>query len=116
MTETGHHMHNPLAQFEVHPYLPLRIGHLDFSFTNASLWMSIAISAIALLMYSGARQRRLVPGRWQSLSEVLVQFVGDTMRDVTGEHGLKYFPLLFSLFLFILACNLMGMLPYSFTV
>src|SRR5271154_348534 len=111
-----HHMHNPLAQFEVHPFLAFRIGHWDFSFTNAALWMLIAISAIAFLMYHGARQRQLVPGRWQSLSEVLVQFVSDTMRDVTGESGLKYFPLLFTLFLFILGCNLMGMLPYSFTV
>jgi len=112
----GHHMHNPLAQFEVHPYLPLKLGHLDFSFTNASLWMFIATSTIGLLMYQGARQRQLVPGRWQSLSEVLTEFVSNTMEDVTGEHGLKYFPLLFTLFLFILGCNLMGMLPYSFTV
>ena len=109
-------MHNPLEQFEVHPYLPLWLGPLNLSFTNASLWMFIAIGFITLLLYHGARQRQLVPGRWQSLSEVMVQFVDDTLRDVTGDHGLKYFPLIFTLFMFILACNLMGMLPYSFMV
>ncbi|MDE3036899.1 MAG: F0F1 ATP synthase subunit A [Pseudomonadota bacterium] len=113
MAETHH---NPLAQFEVHPLLPLKIWHLDLSFTNASLWMTIALAAATFLMFMGMRECRLVPGRWQSASELLVQFVSDTVRDTAGGDGLKYFPMIFSLFLFILTCNLLGMAPYSFTV
>lgn len=115
MSEAGHG-HSPLAQFEVHPLVPFKLGRLDLSFTNASLWMLIAIGAVTLVMYLGLRQRQLVPGRWQSLTEILVQFVSNTVRDSAGTEALKYFPLIFSLFMFILFCNLMGMLPYSFTV
>ena len=69
------HSHSPLAQFEVHPIIPIKIAGVDVSFTNASLWMFIAIAAIALLMTMGTRRMQLVPGRWQSISEVLVNFV-----------------------------------------
>lgn len=78
--------------------------------------MVIAIGAMCLLMYMGLKNRQLVPNRWQSLVEVLVQFVRDTVQDIAGPEGLKYFPLIFSLFTFILFANLVGMIPYSFTV
>lgn len=110
------HSHSPLAQFEVHPIIPIKIAGVDVSFTNASLWMFIAIAAIALLMTMGTRRMQLVPGRWQSISEVLVNFVSTTLRENAGSEALKYFPFIFSLFMFILACNLLGMLPLSFTV
>ena len=115
MSEAGHH-HSPLAQFEVHPIVPFKVGNFDLSFTNASAWMVIAIGAMCLLMYMGLKNRQLVPNRWQSLVEVLVQFVRDTVQDIAGPEGLKYFPLIFSLFTFILFANLVGMIPYSFTV
>ena len=114
MTEANHH--SPLAQFEVHPLIPLKFGHLDLSFTNASAWMLAALGLITLVMFMGLRTRQLVPNRWQSFSEMLVQFIGNTVRDSTGGDGMKYFPLIFSLFMFVLACNLLGMIPYSFTV
>lgn len=107
---------NPLEQFAVQPLLPIKFGQIDLSFTNASLWMVLALAAASLLMFMGVRQRKLVPHRWQSVSEILVQFVSDMVSDTTGGEGLKYFPAIFSLFLFILACNLLGMIPYSFAV
>ncbi len=116
MTEAAHHGHSPLAQFEVHPLLPLHIGGYDVSFTNASLWMALSIAAILMFMLAGSRKTQLVPGRMQNFSEVMVQFVGNTVRDCAGSDAMKFFPLIFSLFMFILACNLLGMLPYSFTV
>lgn len=115
MAETGHH-HNPLAQFEVHPLIPFHIGNLNLSFTNASLWMILTLAAACTLMFLGIRQRQLVPHRWQSLSELIVQFVSDTVKDTAGNAGMKFFPLIFTLFMFILTGNLLGMLPYSFTV
>lgn len=115
MSDTGHG-HSPLAQFEVHPLIPFKLGELDLSFTNASLWMVLSIGLALLVMSLGARSRQMVPGRWQSVSEVLVQFVSNTIRDCAGNSGLKYFPLVFSLFMFVLLCNLLGMIPYAFTV
>lgn len=115
MSDTTH-AHSPLAQFEVYPLIPIKLGALDLSFTNASLWMVLAACGVTFLMFQGIRRSALVPGRWQSVSETLVQFISGTVRDSAGEAGLKYFPLIFSLFMFILFCNLLGMIPYSFTV
>jgi F-type H+-transporting ATPase subunit a len=115
MTEAAHPHHSPLAQFEVHPLLPLHVGHLNLSFTNASLWMLLAVAAATLLMYMGLRKSELVPGRWQSIAESLVEFIQSTIRDIGGEEALRFFPLVFSIFMFILFANLLGMIPYSFT-
>ncbi len=115
MSEAGHG-HSPLAQFEVHSIAPFKLGHFDVSFTNASLWMFISIAAVGLLMYLGIRNRQLIPGRTQSMAEVLVQFIHDTTRDIAGPEALKYFPLIFTVFMFILFANMVGMLPYAFTV
>ncbi|MDX1975806.1 MAG: F0F1 ATP synthase subunit A [Rickettsiales bacterium] len=114
MSEAEHH--SPLAQFEVTPLIPFKIGATDLSFTNASLWMIIAATAIIAFMLAGVRKRQLVPGRWQSSSEVLIEFIQGLIRDNCGKEGLKYFPIIFSLFMFILFCNVFGMLPGSFTV
>lgn len=115
MSDSGHG-HSPLAQFEVHPLFPAQIAGLDVSFTNASLWMALAVAAASLLMFMGVRQRALVPNRWQSVSELLIQFISGTVRDSAGKDAMKYFPLIFTLFMFVLFCNLLGMIPYSFTV
>jgi len=107
---------SPFVQFEVTPLVPFKFGALDLSFTNSSLWMVFTIATIALLMFQGIRKRQLVPSRWQSTSEVLVEFVSGIVRDNAGKEGMKYFPLIFTLFMFILFCNLLGMVPASFTV
>lgn len=108
--------HSPLAQFEVYPLIPFHIAGLDLSFTNASLWMMIAIAAATLVMHLGVRAVALVPGRWQSLSEMLVAFVTDIVETNAGKEAMKFFPLIFSLFMFVLFANLCGMIPMSFTV
>ncbi len=108
--------HSPLAQFEVYPILPLQVGGLDISFTNASLWMVVTVLFTTLLMFMGTRRAALVPGRWQSASEMLVEFMTDTVTANAGREALKYFPLIFTLFMFILFANLSGMIPMSFTV
>lgn len=108
--------HSPLAQFEVYPIIPIHIAGYDLSFTNASLWMLVAIASASLFMYLGSRKAALVPGRLQAASEMMVEFVGGIVTDNAGKDALKYFPLIFTLFLFILFCNLSGMVPFSFTV
>lgn len=115
MSEGGHG-HSPLAQFEVHPLIPFKVGGLDLSFTNASLWMMIAIAAASFLLFMGVRNRALVPNRWQAFSEMLIQFISTTVHENAGREAMKFFPLIFSLFIFILFCNLAGMIPMSFTV
>jgi F-type H+-transporting ATPase subunit a len=118
MSETGQD-HSPLAQFEIyslHPTTPLSLFGHDISFTNASLWMLVAAIAVILFMFQGVRRAQLVPNRWQSASEVLMEFVSGIVRDNAGQEAMKFFPLIFTLFMFILFCNLFGMVPYSFTV
>lgn len=108
--------HSPLAQFEIHPIIPFKMGGLDLSFTNSSLWMVIVIGMITLLLSVATSRRQLVPGRVQAGSEMLVEFVSGIIQDNAGSKGMKYFPFIFSLFMFILFCNLFGMIPTSFTV
>lgn len=115
MSESHDHSHSPLAQFEVHAIVPIEIGGYNLSFTNASLWMTIAVATALFVMFLGLRKRALVPHRWQSLSESLVQFISGTVTGSAGQEGMKYFPLVFSLFMFVLFSNLAGMVPYSFT-
>jgi len=106
----------PLHQFEIVPLIPLEIAGMDISFTNASLFMLLAAAAIILLIGMPLGKRSLVPGRLQNIGEILYEFVTDTVRENVGEEGLRYFPLVFSLFIFVLTCNILGMMPYSFTV
>lgn len=108
--------HSPLHQFEVHPIEKFALGDVDISFTNASAWMMVVVLNLVLFFTLGMRGRALVPNRWQSLVEMSYGFIANMMKDTVGVQGRKYFPFVFSLFLFILTCNLMGMLPYSFTV
>ena len=107
--------HSPLEQFEIHRLAPMDIGGLDVSFTNSSLWMVIAVAAATILLTASMGRRAMVPGRWQSVAELFYKFIANTLRDTVGSDGRKYFPLVFTLFMFILFANLLGLVPYSFT-
>ncbi len=109
-------MPDPMHQFEIDRIIPINIFGLDASFSNASLWMLIAFLAIAGLLIYSMRGRALVPTRMQSIAELAYEFVANMVRDNVGTDGMKYFPFIFTLFTFILACNMLGMIPYSFTV
>jgi len=108
-------MHSPMEQFEIKRLLPLNIGGLDASFTNSSLWMMIAVILATGVFVFGMRQRALVPGRLQSVAELGYEFIAGMVRDNVGDAGKKYFPFIFTLFVFILFCNLLGLVPYSYT-
>lgn len=109
-------MPNPMHQFEIKRFVDLEFLGVDASFTNASLFMVIAIASISFVTIWGMRGRALVPTRMQSLAELSYEFVANMVRDNVGTDGQKYFPLVFSLFMFVLFCNMLGMMPYSFTV
>ncbi|TVR97742.1 MAG: F0F1 ATP synthase subunit A [Rhodospirillales bacterium] len=108
-------MANPLDQFVIKTIVPITVGDVDASFTNSSLFMVIAVAAVTVFLTRTVRDRQLVPGRWQSIAELMYQFVGNMVRDNVGSSGKPYFPFIFSLFMFILMGNLLGMIPYSFT-
>ena len=106
----------PLEQFTIERLVPLHIGRLDVSFTNSALLMTIAVVLITALMVLGTRKAALVPGRWQSVTEMAYEFVAN-MVDTNAGHGARdFFPFIFTLFMFILFSNLLGLIPYSFTV
>lgn len=107
---------SPIEQFEVYPLLPIQVGSLDLSFTNSSLWMVITVALATVILAVSARAGALVPGRLQSVSEMMYEVVANMVRDNVGSGGRKYFPFIFTLFVFVLFANLLGMLPHSFTV
>ncbi len=111
-----HAAHSPLAQFEIFPLHPIHVAGYDISFTNSALWMVLAVVGIIALLLPASRKNSLVPGRLQSVAEMLVEFVGNTVSEAAGKEGMKYFPIVFTLFIFVLTCNLLGMIPGSFTV
>jgi len=111
----GGGQHSPLAQFEIKELVPIEIAGNNISFSNSALMMVITITVIILLMMVGTRKRAMVPDRWQSLAELCYEFVANLIRDTVGNEGRKYFPFIFSLFMFILIGNMLGMVPYSFT-
>src|SRR5215213_2923618 len=109
-----------MEQFEVTPIVPFHLGDLDLSFTNASLWMCIVAASAALFLTLGASSPRLVPTRLQSLAELSYTFIADMIRSAAGSEGLRFFPFIFTLFMFVLFSNLIGLLPpilfHPFTV
>ncbi len=106
---------NPLHQFEIARIVPLKIGNVDVSFTNSSLFMLISVFLIIALVVLSTRKASLVPGRWQSMAELSYEFVAKLITENAGQDGLKYFPFIFSIFMFILVGNFIGLVPYSFT-
>ena len=108
---------DPIHQFELKPIFRLgHIGGTEIVFTNASLFMIAAVAITALVMIAATSKRSVVPGRMQSLAEMAYEFIAGTVRSSAGEEGMRFFPLVFSLFIFILILNLLGMMPYGFTV
>ena len=107
---------DPMHQFRVETIFPFHIGGYDVSFTNSSAWMVGVAVAISLLTIMGMGRGSLVPGRWQSVAELSYEFVANMLRDNVGDAGKRFFPFIFTLFMFVLFSNMGGMLPYSFTI
>jgi F-type H+-transporting ATPase subunit a len=109
-------MPDPIHQFELHRIVPIKIFGWDVSFTNSSLFMLASVVLITAFFMLSMRSRSLVPGRLQSMAEVTHEFVADMLRESTGSAGMKYFPFVFTIFMFIFTCNMLGMIPGFFTV
>ncbi|MHA1548602.1 MAG: F0F1 ATP synthase subunit A [Alphaproteobacteria bacterium] len=107
---------DPIHQFKIETLIPIEIGGLDLSFTNSSLFMVATVVGASAFLILSTMGRGLVPGRWQSAAEMTYEFVAQTLRDSAGNEGMRFFPFVFSLFMFILVANLWGMVPYFFTV
>jgi F-type H+-transporting ATPase subunit a len=108
---------DPIHQFELKPIFSLgHIGHTEIVFTNAALYMLAAVVVIALLTTMATRRGSLIPGRIQSMVEMFYEFIASTVRSSAGEEGMRFFPFVFTIFMFVLLLNLFGMVPYGFTV
>jgi len=107
----------PIEQFNIEPLFKIgQIGGQPIYFTNSSAYMFLAVALISLLMIGGVAGRQLVPGRFQSMAEIAYEFVASTVRGNAGAEGMKFFPLIFSIFMFICVSNLVGVIPYAFTI
>ena len=110
-------MAGPIEQFAIRPIVELgTLGGQQIVFTNSALYMLLTVTAAAGFLFIASRRSKVVPGRLQSSAEMLYEFISQTIRENAGQHGMKFFPLVFSLFMFILVANLIGMFPYAFTV
>jgi F-type H+-transporting ATPase subunit a len=108
---------DPIHQFQITKLVTLgHIGGQEIAFTNSSAYMFLAVAVISLLMIGGTAGRQLVPGRVQSMAELSYEFVAGMIKSTAGSEGMKFFPLVFSLFMFIAVSNLIGIIPYTFTV
>ncbi|MEM8704300.1 MAG: F0F1 ATP synthase subunit A [Pseudomonadota bacterium] len=107
---------DPISQFQIQKIFPIEVGGMDFSFTNSSLFMVLTVAATSAFLLFSTSGRGLVPSRVQSVSEMMYEFIAGTLRDATGTDGMRFFPLVFSLFMFVLVANLFGMFPYFFTI
>src|ERR1700742_3231092 len=108
---------DPIHQFHIVNLFKIgQIGDHAIYFTNASAFMLLAVVIISVLMIGGSAGKQLVPGRFQSIAEITYEFVATTIRSTAGSEGMKFFPLIFSLFMFICVSNLVGIIPYTFTI
>ncbi len=116
-TRTATAMADPIHQFQITKLFTIaKIGPAEIAVTNSALYMVLAVTVICAFLIGSTRARALVPGRLQSVAEMLYEFVADMIRSATGPEGMQFFPLVFSLFAFILVANVMGLIPYGFTV
>ncbi|WP_026941129.1 F0F1 ATP synthase subunit A [Hellea balneolensis] len=105
---------DPIGQFEIKKLAELKIGNFDISFTNSSLMMVICVATVSLWLLLSTK-KSLIPGRAQSIAEVSYEFIADMLRSSAGKDGMKFFPFVFTLFIFILFANMLGMVPFFFT-
>ena len=111
----GHEQHSPLEQFEISPYVHFETGIGDLAFTNSSLAMVITVLTITLFLTLTVNTRSIIPSRMQLISEMSYNFIAQLINDTIGDQGKKYFPFIFTIFMFVLIGNMIGMIPYSFT-
>jgi F-type H+-transporting ATPase subunit a len=118
-TEVAHavegNAHDPMHQFEITTIKHFDLFGYDISFTNSSLMMVVAAMLIPAFLVYAMRDRALVPSRIQSVAELTYEYIANMVRDVIGDDGMKYFPWIFTLFMFILTLNMLGMIPGNFT-
>jgi F-type H+-transporting ATPase subunit a len=107
---------NPLHPFELHPLLPLSLFGLDISINKAVVVMWLVVALVIFLFFRARSSGSLIPTKLQSLAEMLVDFIRGIIEDTMGKEGMRYFHLITALFLFILFCNLLGLIPGSYTV
>jgi F-type H+-transporting ATPase subunit a len=108
---------DPLHQFQIKPIVDMfSVGGMDFSFTNSSLFMVAAAGTVSAILFAASRSASLVPSRIQSIGELWYEFIANMVRQTMGSDGMKFFPFVFTVFSFVLMCNLLGMFPYFFTV
>ncbi len=108
---------DPIHQFQIVNLFPIaKIGNTEIAFTNSAAFMLTAVVAITAFLVIGTARRSLVPSRLQSAAELSYEFVANTVRGTAGAEGMKFFPFVFTLFMFILTVNMIGLIPYTFTV
>ena len=107
---------SPLHPFELHEWIPISLGGFDISVNKAVVMMWVVVSLAAVFMVIAGSARKLVPGKLQSVAELMVDFIRSMILDTMGKGGMRFFPLIATLFLFILFCNLLGLIPGSYTV
>src|ERR1700729_2229309 len=107
--------HSPLSQFEIKTFIPFSVQGIDLSYTNSSFFMTIAVVLIGGFLAIAMRKPSLVPSRLQSSAEMLYGMIEGMIKQNVGADGKPFLPLIFTTFMFILLCNLLGMVPYSFT-
>jgi F-type H+-transporting ATPase subunit a len=108
---------DPIHQFQIHDLIPIvSIGGHQIAFTNSALYMLIIVALVSTLLIGATARRAVVPGRLQSVAEIFYEFIATTVRSSTGTEGMKFFPFVFTLFMFVLFANLIGLIPYTFTV
>jgi F-type H+-transporting ATPase subunit a len=107
---------DPIHQFQISKIVPIEIGGIDLSFTNASLFMVATVAVATGFLYFASSSKSLIPGRAQSVAEMSYEFIANMLREGAGSHGMKFFPLVFSLFMFVLTANLLGLFPYFYTI
>jgi F-type H+-transporting ATPase subunit a len=108
---------DPIHQFRIVDLFPVvHIGNTEIAFTNSALFMLIAVFGLTAFLLVATARRGLVPSRLQSAAEISYEFVATTIRSTAGAEGMKFFPFVFTLFMFVLTLNMLGLIPYSFTV
>lgn len=108
-------MANPIKQFVIENKVDLSLGGIDISFTNSAMWMAIGFVISVTFLIIASSKKSMVPGRIQILGEMLYMFIADMVRNTIGPKGTRYFPFVFTLFVFVLMGNMLGLMPYSFT-